>query len=85
MERFYELIHNRNWEEIFSHVKTMQTEIKKNQTEWYRICDILGSEFILYATDEKPVLVAKLCKQYLRLHMGKYILDLSNKRHTLTR
>jgi hypothetical protein len=73
MERFYELMHKKHWGEIFSHVKAMQAEIKKHQSEWDRICEILSSEFILYAAEEKPVLVAKLCKQYLRLNIGKYI------------
>jgi Protein of unknown function (DUF2726) len=73
MEVFYNLMMNQGWGDILAKAKSDQTNLRKNSAEWTNICSILQSEFIKYATDEKPVLVSKLCFEYLKLKMAGYI------------
>lgn len=74
MERFYSLMAEKCWPDIFSLAKTEQPNLKRAQVEWGGVCGFLETEFIKYATNEKPVLVAKLCRDYIMLHLSKYII-----------
>ncbi|GGB53495.1 hypothetical protein GCM10011607_12570 [Shewanella inventionis] len=65
MEVFYALIKKKDWSDIFRHVNKHKDYAKKNPIEWANICNILGEEFVRYASNEKPVLVKDLCQKYL--------------------
>lgn len=78
MEVFYELMANQRWAEVLDLVKTMQPKLKANKKEWAYIASILEAEFIKFATIEKPVLVARLCRDYIGLNNTEYI-GLSDK------
>jgi hypothetical protein len=73
MEVFYNLLKNQSWSDILAKAKSDQTNLKKNPAEWTNICSILQSEFIKYAINERPVLVSKLCFEYIKLKMAGYI------------
>ncbi|MGF1879286.1 DUF2726 domain-containing protein [Photobacterium frigidiphilum] len=74
MEDFYRLMASQSWDEILRLAKTQQSTLKNNKLEWERICSFLESEFISYAEREKPVLISKLCFEYIKLNMAGYIL-----------
>ncbi|MCL2912324.1 DUF2726 domain-containing protein [Shewanella corallii] len=73
MEDFYRLMASQSWGEILKLAKTQQSTLKNNKLEWERICSFLESEFISYSEREKPVLVSKLCFDYIKLNMAGYI------------
>lgn len=73
MEVFYNLLKNQSWGDILAKAKSDQTNLKKNPAEWTNICSILQSEFIKYAINERPVLVSKLCFEYIKLKVAGYI------------
>jgi hypothetical protein len=73
MERFYSLMASKRWPDILRLAKEEQSHLKNSPVEWQRICGFLENEFIRYATAEKPVLVAELCRQYIALIISNYI------------
>lgn len=73
MEKFYSLMALKRWPDILRLAKEEQSNLKNSPVEWQRICGYLEKDFIRYATAEKPVLIAELCRQYIVLTMSNYI------------
>lgn len=63
----------KKWSDILSLAKTKHRSLMQNQAEWFCICNILEKEFISYISNEKDILVGRLCLEYLKLHHAKYI------------
>ena len=61
MEEFYKLMQEQKWSEILLLAKTKHNALMRNQAEWQSICRFLESEFISYISNEKYILVGKLC------------------------
>lgn len=74
METFYALMAEQKWADVLELIRNSQSSSKSNKVEWAHICSILEDEFIKYANNEKPVLVAQLCEEYIRLNMAKCII-----------
>lgn len=81
MEEFYMLMQEKKWSDILSLAKTKHRSLMQNQAEWFSICNILEKEFISYISNEKDILVGRLCLEYLKLNHAKYIniTELSHK------
>jgi len=73
MEAFYSLIRKKDWSDIFRQINKSKEFAKTHPLEWANICNILGEEFVRYASNEKPVLVKNLCQKYLLLVSQKLI------------
>jgi hypothetical protein len=73
MDKFYKLMQEQKWPDIFLLAKEERRTLMQNQTEWLSICKFLENEFISYISKEKDVLVGKLCFEYLKLDLAKYI------------
>lgn len=61
------------WAEILMFVKNEQASLKSNSVEWQQISFLLENEFIAYSGSEKPILVAKLCSDYIKLVASNYL------------
>ncbi|EQB2605059.1 DUF2726 domain-containing protein [Aeromonas salmonicida] len=83
MEEFYKLMQEQKWSEILLLAKTKHNALMRNQAEWQSICRFLESEFISYISNEKYILVGKLCFEYLRLELAKYIYISESARNTI--
>ncbi|MCZ4337716.1 DUF2726 domain-containing protein [Shewanella colwelliana] len=73
MERFYSLMGEKRWADIFKLTKTEQSSLKRSEVEWANVCKHLEAEFIRFANEELPVLVSTLCREYIRLHSANYL------------
>lgn len=74
MENVYLMIKEQRWRDLFSFIKHNQTSIKKNDVEWGNIFRIIENEFLINVELEKPVLVIKLCEEFIRLDTAGYII-----------
>lgn len=81
MERFYSLMGEKRWADIFKLTKTEQSSLKRSELEWANVCKYLEAEFIRFANEERPVLVSTLCREYILLHSACY-LNLSDDART---
>lgn len=73
MDRFYKLMQEQKWPDIFLLAKTERHTLRQNQAQWLSICKFLEGEFINYISNEKDILVGKLCFEYSKLDLAKYI------------
>ncbi|MFM5343218.1 hypothetical protein ACEUBQ_00750 [Aeromonas veronii] len=83
MDKFYKLMQEQKWPDIFLLAKEDHRTLMRNQTEWLSICKFLENEFISYISREKDVLVGKLCFEYLKLDLAKYINISESARKTI--
>lgn len=83
MDKFYKLMQEQKWPDIFLLAKEEHRTLMRNQTEWLSICKFLENEFISYISREKDVLVGKLCFEYLKLDLAKYINISESARKTI--
>jgi hypothetical protein len=73
MERFYSLMAEKRWPDIFKLTRTEQSSLKRSEVEWANVCIHLETEFIRFANEELAVLVSTLCREYILLHSASYL------------